>query len=59
MVKNSPAKQDVWVRPLGRKAFLEKEMETHSSKLAREIPRSEEPGGLQSVGPQRVGHVGS
>jgi len=44
---------------MGWKAVLEKEMETHSSKLALEIPWLEEPGGLQSMGPQRVGHVGS
>ena len=37
-------------------ATLEKEMATHSSILAWEIPRTEEPGGLQSMGSQRVGH---
>ena len=46
---------DVGLIPgLGRS--LEEEMATHSSILAWEIPRTEEPGGLQSMGPQRVGH---
>ena len=48
--------QEVWVRPLGQEDPLEKEMATHSSILACEIPRTEEPGGLQSVGSQRAGH---
>jgi len=43
-------------RPLGREDPLEKEMATHSSILAQEIPWMEEPGGLQSMGSQRVGH---
>ena len=44
------------VRSLGGKDFLEKEMATHSSILAWRIPWTEEPGGLQSMGKQRVGH---
>ena len=56
MVKNPPAMQDTRVRSLGQKAPLEKEMATHASILAWRIPRTEEPGGLQSMGSQRVGH---
>jgi len=59
MVKNPPAKQEtqeMWVRSLGREDPLEKEMATHSSTLAWEIPWTEEPGGLQSMGSQRVRH---
>ena len=48
--------QEMQVRSLGQKDTLEKEMVTHSSILAREIPWTEEPGGLQSTGLQRVGH---
>ena len=44
------------VQSLGREDPLEKEMATHSSVLARKIPWTEEPGGLQSTGSQRVGH---
>ena len=44
------------VRSLGREDPLEKEMATHSSTLAWRIPWTEEPGGLQSMGSQRVGH---
>ena len=47
--------QEMWVRSLGREDPPEKEMATHSSILAWEIPRTEEPGGLQSTGWQRVG----
>ena len=54
-VKNSPAVQETWVRSLGREDPLEKELTTHSSILAWEIPRTEKPGGLQSTGSQRVG----
>ena len=46
----------MWVRSLGWEDHLEKEMATHSSILAWEIPRREEPGGLQSMGSHRVGH---
>ena len=56
MVKNPPAKQEIWVRSLGRADPLEKGMATHSSILAWRIPWTEEPGGLQSMGLQRVGH---
>ena len=54
--KNPPAKQDTRVQTLGREDPLEKEMATHSSILAKEIPQTEEPGGLQSIGSQKVGH---
>ena len=55
-VKNSPAMQETWVQSLGREDALEKEIATHSSILAWEIPWMEEPGRLQSVGSQKVGH---
>ena len=48
--------QETWVQFLGWEDPLEKEMATHSSILAWEIPWTEEPGGLQSTGSQRVGH---
>ena len=47
---------ETWVRSLGGEDPLENELETHSSSLAWEIPWTEEPGGLQSTGSQRVGH---
>ena len=53
MVKNPPAKQEIWVQSLGWKDPLEKEMATLSSILAWEIPWTEEPGGLQSMGLQK------
>ena len=56
VVKNLPAKQEMWVRSLGWEDPLEKKMATHSSILAWEIPWTEEPGGLQSIGSQRVRH---
>ena len=56
MVKNLPATQETWVQSLGWKDPLEKGMATHSSILAWRIPWTEEPGALQSVGSQRVGH---
>ena len=56
LVKNLPAMRETWVRSLGWEDPLEKEMATHSSILAWRIPWMEEPGGLQSTGPQRVGH---
>ena len=56
MVKNLPAVQETWVRSLGGEDLLEKEMATHSRVLAWKIPWTEEPGGLQSMGLQRVGH---
>ena len=46
VVKNPPAKQEMWVRSLGREDSLEKEMATHSSIFALEIPWTKEPGGL-------------
>ena len=51
-VKNLPAVQEMQVRSLGQEDPLEQEMVTHSSILAWEIARREEPGGLQSVGSQ-------
>ena len=56
MVKNPPANAGDMVRSLGQEDPLEKEMATLSSILAWEIPRTEEPGRLQSMGSQRVGH---
>ena len=54
MVKNLPAKQETRVQSLGLKDPLEEGMATHSSILAWRIPWTEEPGGLQSMGSQRV-----
>ena len=56
MVKHLPTKQETWVQSLGREDLLEKEMATHSSILAWKILWTEEPGRLQSLGSQRVGH---
>ena len=56
MVKNLPAMQETGVQSLGQEDPLEKEIATHSSILAWRIPWTEEPGGLQSMGSQRVGH---
>ena len=56
MVKHLPAMQDTRVRSLGWEDPLEKEMATHSSILAWRIPWTEEPGRLQSMESQRVGH---
>ena len=56
MVKNLPAVQETWVWSLGWEDPLEKEMATHSSILAWRTPWTEEPGGLQTVGLQRVRH---
>ena len=56
MVKNLPAMQETRVRSLGQEDPMEEEMATHSSILAWRIPWPEEPGGLQSMGSQRVGH---
>ena len=55
-VQSLPAMWETWVRSLGWEDPLEKEMATHSSTLAWKIPWTEEPGGLQSMGSQRVGH---
>ena len=54
LAKNSPAMQETQVQPLGREDPLEKEMVTHPSILAWEIPWTEEPGGLQSTGLQEL-----
>ena len=54
MVKNLPAIQGTQVQSLGQEDPLEKGMATHSSILAWEIAWTEEPGGLQSMGSQRV-----
>ena len=56
MVKNLPTLREAWVRSLGWEDPLEKRMATHSSILAWRIPWTEEPGGIQSMGSQRVGH---
>ena len=56
MVKNLPAMQETQVLSLGQEVLLEKEMATHSSILAWKIPWMEEPGRLQSMGSQIVGH---
>ena len=55
-VKHLPAKQETGVQSLGQEDPLEKELATHSSILAWKIPWTEEPGRLQSMGSQRVGH---
>ena len=55
-VKTLPAVQETWVPSLGWEDPLEKELATHSSILAWKISWTEEPGGLQSIGSQRVGH---
>ena len=56
MVKNLPTMQETRVRSLGQEDSLEKEMTTQSSMLAWRILWTEEPGGLQSMALQRVGH---
>ena len=56
MVKRLLTMWETWVRSLGQEDPLEKEMATHSSILAWKISWTEEPGGLQSMGLQRVGH---
>ena len=55
-VKCMPTMQETWVRSLGGEHSLEKEIATYSSTLAWKIPWTEEPGRLQSMGLQRVGH---
>ena len=55
MVKNLPAMQEMWFQSLGQKDPLEEGMATHSSILAWRILWTEEPGGPQSMGSQRVG----
>ena len=56
MVKNPPVMQETRVQSLGKEDSPEKGMATHSSILAWRIPRTEEPGGLQSMESQGVGH---
>ena len=56
MVKSLPSVRETGVRSLGREDPLEKGMATHSSILVWSIPWTEEPGGLQSIGLQRVRH---
>ena len=56
MVGNPPVMRETWIQLLGWEDPLEKEMVTHSSNLAGEIPRTEEPSGPQSMGSQRAGH---
>ena len=55
MVNNSPAMQEIWVLSLGQKDRLEEGMSAYSRILTWEIPRTEEPGGLHSLGSHRVG----
>ena len=55
-VERLPAMQETQVRSLGQEDPLEKEMATHSSVLAWRIPGMAEPGGLPSMGLQKVGH---
>ena len=56
MVKNLPAVQETQVQPLSQEDPLEKGMAIHTSILAWRIPWTEEPGRLQAMGAQRVGH---
>ena len=55
-MKNLPVMQETWVQSLGQEDPLEKEIATCSSTLAWKIPWMDEPGRLQSMGLQRVGH---
>ena len=55
-VKNPPAMQETWVLSLGGENLLEKGMTTHSSILVWRISWTEEPGRLQSMGSQKIGH---
>ena len=55
-VKRLSRMRETWVRSLGQENALEKEMAIHSSTIAWKIPWTEEPGRLQSMGLQRVGH---
>ena len=56
MVKSLPAMREIRVRSLGQEDPMEKEMVTHSSTLAWKIPHMEDPGGLELVRSQRIGH---
>ena len=55
-VRNLPAIRETWIQSLGREDPLEKEMAIHSSILAWEIPWTEKPGELQSMGSQKLGY---
>ena len=55
-VKRLPTMWETWIQSLGQEDPLEKEMATHSSTLAWKIPWTEEPGTLQSMESERVGH---
>ena len=55
-VNNALVIQETWVLSLGREDSMEKGMATHTSVLVLRIPWKEDPGGLQSMGLQRVGH---
>ena len=55
-LKCLPAMRETWIQSLGQEDPMEKEMATHSSTLAWRIPWTDEPGGLQSTGSQRVRH---
>ena len=57
MIKNLPAVRKTWFQSLGWEDPLEKEMATHFSILAWRIPWTEELGGLQSMGSQKVRHI--
>ena len=56
MIKSPLARRETWVQSLGQEGPFEKDMATHSSILAWRIPWIEKPGGLQSMGSQRVEH---
>ena len=56
LVKNTPAMRETWVQSLGGEDPVQKGMATHPNILAWRIPRTEEPGGLPSMGLHRVGH---
>ena len=56
MIKNLPTMQETWVQSLGWEGPLEKGMTIHSTIRAWRIPWTEEPGELQSMGLQRIGH---
>ena len=56
LVNNTPAMRETWVQSLGWEDPLEEGMATHSSILAWRIPWTQEPGGLQSMASQKVGH---
>ena len=56
LVKNLPSVQETWIQSLGWEDPREKDMATHCSILAWKVSWTEEPGGLQCMGLQRVGH---